>query len=132
MADCPTVNKGSKLGDFNQSISKQSGTALKRLCVIITQGTLFFMDSFEGCLFRILFQYKCRIVVKEVVKMGFLKRMKEDMDVVFEKDPAARTYFEVFLTYSGLHAIWNHRIAHFFYIRNYNLFAVPSLSLVAF
>src|SRR5699024_705012 len=82
-----------------------------------TQGTLFFMDSFEGCLFRILFQYKCRIVVKEVVKMGFLKRMKEDMDVVFEKDPAARTYFEVFLTYSGLHAIWNHRIAHFFYNR---------------
>lgn len=49
--------------------------------------------------------------------MRFFKRMKEDMDVVFEKDPAARTYFEVFLTYSGLHAIWNHRIAHFFYNR---------------
>lgn len=45
------------------------------------------------------------------------KRMKEDMDVVFEQDPAARTYFEVFLTYSGLHAIWNHRIAHAFYKR---------------
>lgn len=43
--------------------------------------------------------------------------MKEDMDVVFEQDPAARTYFEVFLTYSGLHAIWNHRIAHWFYKR---------------
>ena len=47
--------------------------------------------------------------------MGIFKRMKEDMDVVFEEDPAARTYFEVFLTYSGLHAIWNHRIAHLFY-----------------
>lgn len=47
--------------------------------------------------------------------MGFFKRMKEDMDVVFEQDPAARTYIEVFLTYSGLHAIWNHRIAHRFY-----------------
>ncbi|AXI11058.1 serine O-acetyltransferase [Oceanobacillus zhaokaii] len=43
------------------------------------------------------------------------KRMKEDMDVVFEQDPAARTYFEVFLTYSGVHAVWNHRIAHAFY-----------------
>lgn len=43
--------------------------------------------------------------------------MKEDMDVVFEQDPAARTYLEVFLTYSGLHAIWNHRIAHWFYKR---------------
>lgn len=47
--------------------------------------------------------------------MTFFKRMKEDMDNVFEQDPAARTYFEVFLTYSGLHAIWSHRVAHAFY-----------------
>lgn len=47
--------------------------------------------------------------------MGIFKRMKEDMDVVFEQDPAARTYLEVFLTYSGLHAVWFHRIAHAFY-----------------
>lgn len=47
--------------------------------------------------------------------MGMFKRMKEDMEVVFEQDPAARTYIEVFLTYSGLHAIWAHRIAHVFY-----------------
>src|SRR5699024_11744239 len=40
------------------------------------------------------------------------KRMKQDMDVVFDQVPAARTYFEVFLTYSGLHAVWAHRIAH--------------------
>src|SRR5690625_5066739 len=45
------------------------------------------------------------------------KRMKEDMDVVFKRDPAARTYLEVFLTYSGLHAIWLHRIAHALYKR---------------
>lgn len=51
--------------------------------------------------------------------MGIFKRMKEDMDVVFEQDPAARTYFEVFLTYSGLHAVWAHRVAHFFYSRNF-------------
>ena len=44
--------------------------------------------------------------------MGIFKRMKEDMDVVFSQDPAARTYLEVFLTYSGLHAVWFHRIAH--------------------
>lgn len=49
--------------------------------------------------------------------MGIFKRMKEDMDVVFDQDPAARSYFEVFLTYSGLHAIWSHRIAHFFFNR---------------
>src|SRR5690625_2402740 len=47
--------------------------------------------------------------------MKLFKRMKEDMDVVFEFDPAARSYIEVFLTYSGLHAVWLHRIAHFYY-----------------
>lgn len=40
------------------------------------------------------------------------KRMREDIEVVFEQDPAARSYLEVILTYSGLHAIWAHRIAH--------------------
>lgn len=47
--------------------------------------------------------------------MGMFKMMKEDMKVVFEQDPAARTYLEVMLTYSGLHAVWSHRIAHWFY-----------------
>ncbi len=40
------------------------------------------------------------------------KRMKEDIEVVFEQDPAARSYLEVILTYSGLHAVWAHRLAH--------------------
>ncbi|MGG0740320.1 serine O-acetyltransferase [Niallia taxi] len=43
------------------------------------------------------------------------KRIKEDISVVFEQDPAARSSIEVILTYSGLHAIWHHRIAHRFY-----------------
>lgn len=43
------------------------------------------------------------------------KRLKEDIDVIFEQDPAARSHLEVILTYSGLHAIWYHRIAHAFY-----------------
>jgi serine O-acetyltransferase len=42
----------------------------------------------------------------------WLEMLKEDIQVVFEQDPAARSSFEVFLTYSGLHAIWSHRIAH--------------------
>ncbi|KQL52101.1 serine acetyltransferase [Heyndrickxia shackletonii] len=45
------------------------------------------------------------------------RRIKEDIEVVFEQDPAARSYLEVILTYSGLHAIWAHRIAHSFYKR---------------
>lgn len=62
--------------------------------------------------------------------MGFFKRMKEDMDVVFEQDPAARSYFEVFLTYSGVHAIWAHRFAHFFFNRRL-FFIARSISQIS-
>ncbi|MGM9929591.1 MAG: serine O-acetyltransferase EpsC [Bacillus sp. (in: firmicutes)] len=43
------------------------------------------------------------------------KTLKEDVDIILEQDPAARGYAEVILTYAGLHAIWSHRLAHFFY-----------------
>lgn len=42
-------------------------------------------------------------------------RMKSDIRAVFDNDPAARSWFEVVFTYSGLHAIWSHRVAHWFY-----------------
>lgn len=41
------------------------------------------------------------------------KTIKNDIDVVFEQDPAARNMIEVIFTYSGLHAVWGHRIAHY-------------------
>lgn len=44
-----------------------------------------------------------------------LKRLKEDIQTVFAKDPAAKTTSEVIFCYPGLHAIWLHRIAHFFW-----------------
>jgi serine O-acetyltransferase len=40
------------------------------------------------------------------------KVLKEDIEVVFDQDPAARSRLEVILTYAGLHAIWSHRLAH--------------------
>lgn len=47
----------------------------------------------------------------------FLKLLKEDVDVVFGQDPAARNRLEVMLTYSGVHAVWAHRVAHAFHKR---------------
>lgn len=47
------------------------------------------------------------------------KRMKSDIQAVFDNDPAARSWFEVIFTYSGLHAIWSHRMAHAFYRRRW-------------
>lgn len=40
------------------------------------------------------------------------ERIKEDIQSVFHRDPAARTTFEVLVNYPGLHAIWYHRVAH--------------------
>lgn len=45
------------------------------------------------------------------------EKIKEDIRMVKEKDPAARTSIEVILAYSGLHAVIFHRIAHWFYLK---------------
>lgn len=44
--------------------------------------------------------------------MGFISRLKEDIATVRSHDPAARGDLEVALVYSGLHAVWSHRVAH--------------------
>jgi serine O-acetyltransferase len=41
-----------------------------------------------------------------------LKKLKEDLSIVFERDPAARSYLEILTTYPGVHAILFHRMAH--------------------
>ena len=41
------------------------------------------------------------------------KTLREDIQTVFAKDPAARSTLEVVFLYPGLHALWFHRFAHF-------------------
>ena len=50
---------------------------------------------------------------------GFFGTMREDIRCVFERDPAARTRFEVITTYPGVHALLWHRIAHRLWRRNW-------------
>ena len=38
--------------------------------------------------------------------------LREDIAVVFERDPAARTHWEVLTTYPGVHALIIHRFSH--------------------
>lgn len=49
-------------------------------------------------------------------------RLQKDIRVVFERDPAARSVWEVLLCYPGLHAIWLHRIGHYFFKRGWVVF----------
>lgn len=51
--------------------------------------------------------------------MRFLKTIKEDVEAIFERDPAAKNVIEVLLCYPGLHAILIHRVAHSLYKRNW-------------
>jgi len=41
------------------------------------------------------------------------KTLKEDIQTVFARDPAARSVPEVIFCYPGLHALWFHSLAHF-------------------
>ncbi len=46
-------------------------------------------------------------------------RLREDVQSVFDRDPAARNSFEVLTTYPGLHALLMYRLAHWFWARNF-------------
>ncbi len=41
-----------------------------------------------------------------------LATVREDIQAVYERDPAAKNLLELLLAYPGLHAIWLHRLAH--------------------
>jgi serine O-acetyltransferase len=50
-------------------------------------------------------------------KVSMFQRLREDIACAFERDPAARTAFEVITTYPGLHAVMLHRLAHALWAR---------------
>lgn len=49
--------------------------------------------------------------------------LREDIQAVLERDPAARHALEVVLCYPGLHAIWMHRLNHALWNRGFKLLA---------
>lgn len=44
--------------------------------------------------------------------------IREDIRAIIEKDPAARSRFEIFLCYPGLHALAVHRVSHLLWLKN--------------
>ncbi len=55
--------------------------------------------------------------------MAFYKEIKEDIDAVLTRDPAARNAFEVLLCYPGVWALIWHKLAHWLYKRDIKLLA---------
>ncbi len=50
-----------------------------------------------------------------------LSLIREDVSTVMERDPAAKSRLEVYLCYSGLHALWFYRINHWLWNHNFLL-----------
>jgi serine O-acetyltransferase len=53
----------------------------------------------------------------------FAGLIREDVVTVLERDPAAKSRLEVFLCYSGLHAVWFYRVNHWLWNRRFFLLA---------
>jgi serine O-acetyltransferase len=42
--------------------------------------------------------------------------IREDVNSVFNRDPAARSFLEILFCYPGLHAVWFYRVAHWLWV----------------
>ncbi len=62
--------------------------------------------------------------------MALFRRTREDIANARGHDPAARSGFEIYVVYSGLHAIWTYRFTHWLWVRNAKM-AARILSQVA-
>lgn len=49
-------------------------------------------------------------------------QLKEDISIVFDRDPAARTHFEILTTYPGVHALIMHRFSHWLWNKRFYWF----------
>lgn len=47
-----------------------------------------------------------------MLKKTMFDHLRQDISIVFDRDPAARTHFEVLTTYPGVHALIMHRFSH--------------------
>jgi serine O-acetyltransferase len=51
-------------------------------------------------------------VASRLTPILMLNTLKEDIQVVFQRDPAARNIWEVIFTYPGFHALFFYRMSH--------------------
>ena len=54
-------------------------------------------------------------LLKGMYTVSFINDIKADIQSIKERDPAAHSALEIVITYSGVHAVIMHRVAHWFY-----------------
>ena len=54
---------------------------------------------------------------------AWLRTLRQQIETVLDRDPAARSRLEVVLCYPGLHALWAHRVTHWPWTHHFRLLA---------
>ena len=83
---------------------------------VFRERKIFYMDK------TIKTKIKEKIKLPSSVKLCF-DEIKDDIQVIKERDPAAKSTLEVVLTYSGLHALLAYRVSHALYKKDHFLAA---------
>jgi len=60
------------------------------------------------------------------------KKIKQEIDLVYQRDPAARSRLEILLAYPGVHALIGYRISHWLWIHKLMLLARLNSQLIRF
>lgn len=55
--------------------------------------------------------------------MGVISRIKDDIESIYHRDPAANSTLEILMNYPGMQAIWIHRLSHKLWKRKWRLTA---------
>jgi serine O-acetyltransferase len=58
----------------------------------------------------------------KATRVGFFKRIHEDVCTARHRDPAARSSLVILLSYQGVHAMWYHRYAHWLWTHRMKTF----------
>jgi serine O-acetyltransferase len=69
-----------------------------------------------------MFRKLCKLSVLNW-KASMFSRIKADVQVIFERDPAARSFMEVLLCYPGVHALLGYRLSHWLWQQNFHITA---------
>ena len=79
------------------------------------------------------YQLLCRLTGKaRATRDAVRDEIREDVDAVRQRDPAARSDAEILLLYSGVHAILAYRVAHKLYLSGHPLSARTVSQLARF
>jgi len=54
-------------------------------------------------------------------RRGLFRVFRDDLQSIYDRDPAARNTLEILLAYPGLHALWGHRVSHWLWTHRLKL-----------